>query len=133
MRFQQVQMMCSCVSRYQFKTIATRELLTFGVGSGIGCAANVLREDSNNVSRVSSGLVEELGGNSLDAVSQRRKQFGPGLAFGASRSRKIVQGSIANLALHDVIVIQHGEPECHPLLVVPDDLVTRKRHESRLD
>jgi hypothetical protein len=58
----------------------------------------------------------------------RSKLFPAGDTFSTLRSRELIHGSVANLTHDDVVVVEHGKPECSSFLVVSFDFVTDQAH-----
>src|SRR5438445_7078383 len=86
------------------------------------------RENPHHIALESRRLVVEVRGQPFDGLAQRRELGLASAAFGALHARELVHRRVADLAMHDVAVIRHGEAESQTFEVVPDDLVARERH-----
>jgi hypothetical protein len=69
-------------------------------------------------------FVEKTGRDTLDRISEGKKLRKPDAVVGAFHSREVVQRNIADLTLHDPLVVQHGKSESQPFRIVSRDLVT---------
>ena len=75
-------------------------------------------------------LVEEPRGCFFDGFAQRKKLRHARDVFRAFHPSKFVRRSVADLTKNDLVVVQHGEPEGQPFLVVSEDFVTDQRHRQ---
>jgi hypothetical protein len=64
----------------------------------------------------------------LDCLSQGKKLSHANAAFRPGHAGELVQCGIADLALHDVFIVQHRKLECQTLLIVSLDFVTSQWH-----
>ena len=53
----------------------------------------------------------------------------PRAAFGALHARKLVHRGVADLALHDLAVVQHGEAKGEPFEIMANDPVAHEWHQ----
>jgi hypothetical protein len=104
----------------------------FRMATSIDRRRDVPRKYTNDVPADRRDLfVEQARCNAFNRVPQGEKLSRPGIAFGAFHAGEIVQGDIADLALHDLAVVEHCELENEPLRIMPNDLVTGERHGAQ--
>src|SRR3954466_6616043 len=87
------------------------------------------RKDPHHMTPDPRRLVVGGRGEPLDGLAQRQELGLPRAAFGALHARKLVHGGVADLALHDLPVVQHGEAKGEPFEIMANDPVAHEWHQ----
>src|ERR1700730_5448119 len=88
----------------------------------------MFRKYPNNGPLHGPAAVEQSRCNLLDGVAMLQKQR---LSRGARRTAhagQFIHRGIADLAVDRFAVVQHGESECQPFIVIPYNATARQRH-----
>jgi len=73
-------------------------------------------------------LVELFGRDGFDELAMRLK-FSPQIPpRSPPTTSQVTKRSIADLALHNLVAIPHGELERHQIGIIPNNLTSRQRH-----
>src|SRR3981081_393061 len=88
----------------------------------------MLGEDPHHGALHGSAVVEQFGRNSLNGFAMVEKQRLSRSAWRTSHAGQLIHRGIADLAVDRFAVVQHGESECQPFVVIPYNAAARQRH-----
>jgi len=89
---------------------------------------NVPGKYSDNRSTKNRLFVEEPRRRSFNCFAQGEKLRHTCVVLRTLHAGEFVERSVADLTENDLFVVQHGEPEGQPFLVMPEDFVRGQRH-----